>query len=253
MLPIHWARVLGEEGSGRGWLVFHEPARLCFQDRSSLESLVFDHLSQAYSHIDDREKLMRRVHLSESKLAAISGLGELIGSLDVDVLLTKLMELSLFIASAQVGSVILRGERGIESRVEWGLPLEIALRLSYRGGPSVMEQVLRTGQPELIPDFNDPQRYQGVPDLRVDSFLCIPLLTKGKLLGVINLINSDDPAGFSQVDREAILTMSGLAATALENALLYRESLEKEQMTAKLRIAGSNHNQLYPKERPLVT
>ena len=59
-------------------------------------------------------------------------MGELISSLDLDVLLTKLLELSLFIATAQVGSVVLLGDQGIESRVEWGLPLEVVSRLRLR-------------------------------------------------------------------------------------------------------------------------
>ncbi|MGH9361511.1 MAG: PP2C family protein-serine/threonine phosphatase, partial [Thermoanaerobaculia bacterium] len=251
-LPVHGARLMSD-GSGRfAWVVFHDPPspEACCGEVFGAEALAFDHIASAYFRCKDQEHLEASLNLLEAKLAAINDLGELICHLDLDLLLTKLMELSLFLVSAQVGSVVLCGEQGVESRVEWGLPLDIVRRLRHRDGPAVLDRVLLSGQPELIQDFNDPGRYQGVPDLQVDSYLCIPLLTKGKILGAINLINSSQESGFTQEDRESMLTVSGLAATAIENAILHHHSLEKERMSEQLRIAQSIQNRMYPKVCP---
>ena len=247
-LRVDTLKPISAGGRRLGWLVFHEPAEVILdqEEAPAIESLTFDHISFAYFRLDGQEKVQDQLDLAEAKLSAINAMGELISSLDLDVLLTKLLELSLFIASAQVGSVVLLGDQEIESRVEWGLPLEVTSRLALRGGPPILEQVLRTGKPSLIHAFSRPE-FDGVPDLSVDSFFCIPLLTKQKTLGAINLINIGDEVNFSA---ESILTISGLAATAIENAILHREHLERERITANLQIARSIQDRMYPKECP---
>ena len=251
---VHGGKLLSTTDGVRTWLLFHDPAHAVADgDRVfGTDEVAIDYISFAYQRIRDQERLHREHGLLEAKLSAINGLGELIGSTDLEVLLTRLMELSLFIAGAQVGSVVLCGESGIESRVEWGLPLEIARKIAWKGGASVLDQVLMSAQAELIQNYQDPDRFQPIEDSRVDSFLCIPLVTKGRILGAINLVNSSDGSGFRQDDRECILTIAGLAATAIENAILYRDSLEKERMAEQLRIAQVIQTRLYPKECPRI-
>ena len=250
--PLARVRELRIGGRLFGWIVFHEPARfqVAEEDSLGLEEFAFEQIAFAYYRVDDSERLQALLDLSDAKLSAINRMGEFLSILDLDVLLTKLLELSLFMASAQVGSVVLQGEGGIESRVEWGISLEMLERLRFRGGKSILSTVLETGRPELISDFRDPERFEGVEDFRVDAYLCIPLVTKDKLLGAINLINSASASGFTDNDRESILTISSLASTTIENAILHRAYLEKERITENLRIAQSIQNRFYPKECP---
>jgi len=252
-LPAVWIRMIQAGGRCYGLFVFHEiPEFRLGNEISGLEDFAFDHISFAYHRVDDHEEVQKELDLCEAKLSAINAIGELLTSLDLEVLLSKLMELSLFLVSAQVGSVVFRGEKGIESRVEWGLSLEVLERLRFRDGPSILERVFETGEPQLIQNFQDAERFDDVPDLQVESYLCIPLVTKNKILGAINLINSASVQGFRREDQESILTLSGLAATAIENAILHKISLEKERITENLRIAQSIQQGMYPKECPQV-
>jgi len=253
-LPVLDARLIADAAQRWRWIVFHDSLNPSPEagEVFGLDGFVFDHVSAAYFRVDDIERLREHLCLAEARLAAFNRFGEVMGHLDVDVLLAKLMELSLFIASAQVGSVVLVGEQGVDSKVEWGLPLEAARRLRHRGGPSILDRVLSTKEPELIENFRDSVRFEEVPDLCVDSYLCIPLLSKGKLLGAINLVNSAEDSGFSRADEESILTISGLAAAAIENAILHRDSLEKERITTNLRIAQSIQKRMYPKACPAL-
>ncbi len=253
-VPILWAKPLCVGERRLGWIAFHDALPPGGGDAKvfGVETFVFDHVSLAFYRVQDLHQTQEKLELMEAKLSAINGVGELIGSLDLDVLLTKLMELSLFIASAQVGCIALRGEKGIESRVEWGLSLEVVEQLRYRGGKSILESVVESGEPVLVRQFGDSPDYEGIPELRVDSYLCVPLQTKGKILGAICLVHSGGDLGFRKEDALSIQTISGLAATAIENAILHRDSLEKERITADLRIARSIQHRMYPKECPRV-
>lgn len=253
-LPVVWAKPLCAGGKGFGWIAFHEALSQRGGDAEvfGVETFVFDHIALAFYRIQDLHQTQEKLELMEAKLSAINGVGELIGSLDLDVLLTKLMELSLFIASAQVGCIALRGEGCIESRVEWGLSLEVVELLRYRGGKSILKSVLESGEAVLVRQFDACPDCEGIAELRVDSFLCVPLQTKGKVLGAICLIHSGGDLGFRKEDEMSIQTISGLAATAIENAILHRDSLEKERITADLRIARSIQHRMYPKECPRV-
>ena len=166
----------------------------------------------------------------------------------------KLMELALYIASGQVGSILLKdkdtGE--VESRVEWGLPVVMARSFCTRDGKPVYEQVLEDGKPVLILDFGCNSEYQidGF-DVQVDSYLCIPLISKSRVLGCVNLVNStEEGTGVAELDREILMTISGLAATSIDNALLHVDSLEKERYRQNLSIARDIQRSFYPSSAP---
>lgn len=207
----------------------------------------------AYCGVDVRETTGDRLSRSLAKIEAINFIGELIGSLDLEVLLSKLMEISLFLSSAQVGSVFLDEDGELSSRVEWGLTLDQALELKHSDGESILERTVRTGQPQLIDDYRDATRFAPVAGVDVVSYLSVPLVSKGKVLGAINLINPETQLGrFTETDLDSIFTIAGLAATTIENAILHKDSLEKERITEGLRIAQTIQNGMYPKEKPRV-
>lgn len=78
----------------------------------------------------------------------------------------------------------------------------------------VAQKALRSGQPE----------FKG-------NFLCAPLKTQQKTLGVITLMNDVGSGLFTAGDAKLLVTMAGQAAIALENASLYeRVQAAKEQL-----------------------
>jgi serine phosphatase RsbU (regulator of sigma subunit) len=218
-----------------------------------MQSFIFDHVAVAFFRLHDRESIQSQLDNSYAKLEAINCIGELIGHLDLEVLLAKLMEISLFISSAQVGSVILSEDNRLVSRVEWGLNLENALKLRFADGEAILDRTIKTAEPQLVSHYQDRRLYLPVLGIDVQACMCIPLVSKGKVLGAVFLINSaSDDGRFSKTDQDSILTITGLAATAIENAILYKVSLDRERIQASLKIAQSIQQGMYPKEPPRV-
>ncbi len=90
-------------------------------------------------------------------------------------------------------------------------------------GEGVSWRVFESGEPVYIPDVRaTPEfRYYGGRRMDVRSFMCVPLLSKGKVIGVLN-VNHPEPNAF---DAESLATMRVLAthmAIAIENAEMFQ-------------------------------
>lgn len=169
-------------------------------------------------------------------------------------LLVKIMETSSRIMNAEASSVILvdeekgelffdlaLGEKGDEVR-------EIRLKI----GEGIAGWVAQNGESVKVDDVGQDERWSSKVAKRVDyptrSLLCVPLVSKGKIIGVLQVLNKRDGAHFSDRDLQLLESIASPAAVSLENAMLY-EALEKsihalktttaakERMESELRIA----------------
>jgi len=91
--------------------------------------------------------------------------------------------------------------------------------------------------PALVPDVSkDPRFYPEVDrrsGLTTKTVLCVPLKARGRLIGVLEVINKVDGTPFNEEDALLLSIFSSQAALAIENARLYSElkdQLEKQRM-----------------------
>src|SRR5262245_909466 len=70
----------------------------------------------------------------------------------------------------------------------------------------------------------------GLPD--VDSRIAIPLVIKDRLIGVLS-VESREPEPFSQHDETLVTIVASQAASAIQNALLYRAAEDRSQELAE--------------------
>jgi diguanylate cyclase (GGDEF)-like protein len=114
-------------------------------------------------------------------------------------------------------------------------------------GQGVSGKVFLTGQPVLLgdvrrsPDF----LYYGGTRTDVRSFLAVPLVAKGKAIGVLN-VNHDEPDAFDAATVESVKTLATFVASALEGAELFgfvKTLAEKDSLTL-LYNHGAFHERL---------
>jgi PAS domain S-box-containing protein len=115
--------------------------------------------------------------------------------------------------------------------------LERALRLSERyppdpNAPAGAYQVARTGQPELYPDIPDEllreaavdeEHYAEIVAIGMRSAIIVPMITRGRTLGVISFVTGMSGRRFDQQDVELAQELARRCATAVDNARLYRD------------------------------
>ncbi len=114
----------------------------------------------------------------------------------------------------------------------------------FEAGQGVAGAAVSSRMAIRIDDVNEDSRFHSLPDAEVQpaSILCVPLLARGRAIGVLNLSDSV-PAAF-QPKHERILTIiSNAVAMALENASLFfevarsREALATENKTLKRQLS----------------
>ncbi len=137
------------------------------------------------------------------------------------------------------GELVCRASAGVTPCVSPGF--------TFGRGEGVSWRVFESGEAVYIPDVRatpEIRYYNGEkPDVR--SFLSVPLLSKGKVVGILN-VNHPEPNAF---DGESLATMRVLAtyiAIAVENAELFHfvKTLADKDSLTLLHNHGSFHTML---------
>src|SRR3954453_10288908 len=89
--------------------------------------------------------------------------------------------------------------------------------------------MLEAAEPHLTDDITADPRFRGWwprahPQMR--SFLGVPIVTRGEVLGAVYLTEKEDGSMFSSADQKLIELLAAHAAIAIQNARLYQRSRE---------------------------
>ncbi|MCI3920991.1 SpoIIE family protein phosphatase [Paenibacillus sp. TRM 82003] len=142
------------------------------------------------------------------------------------------------------------GEKGDEVR-------EIRLRV----GEGIAGWVAQSGESVLIPNAAKDPRWSNRVSTRVGmptrNMVCVPVVSNGETLGVLQVINRKYGGTFRKSDLRLLEMIASPAAVALENMLLYEalvKSMEtlrettaaKERMESELKIAQDIQRSFLP-------
>ncbi len=105
-------------------------------------------------------------------------------------------------------------------------------------GEGIAGWVAKHEQPILVPDAREDTRFYSnidkISGLETKSILCVPLKSKTKLIGVLEVVNKVDGTCFTKEDELLLCIFGYQAAVALENARLHgelKDRLEEHKYT----------------------
>jgi signal transduction histidine kinase len=108
-------------------------------------------------------------------------------------------------------------------------------------GKGIAGWVAQHEEPLLVSDARkDPRFYTGIDEIsgfETKSILCVPLKTKTKLIGVLEVINKEDGTAFTEEDATLLSIFAYQAGMAIENARRYSEL--KERFEEEMQIQKS--------------
>jgi len=118
-------------------------------------------------------------------------------------------------------------------------------------GSGVIGWVMKHGAGQIINDVKRDARYVKVrPETR--SEVAAPIIrADGQVIGVINL-EADWPNGYDDRDLELLTMFASLAASAIDNTLLYRQVMRQSRAEGELELARKVVDSLLPRSFPLV-
>ena len=94
-------------------------------------------------------------------------------------------------------------------------------------GEGIAGTVAQTGRPMLINDAHESPLFNPQVDrmtgFKTRSVLCVPLRSRGKTLGVLEMMNKRGAAGFTEADLETTYMFAEMVGIALENAFTFQK------------------------------
>jgi phosphoserine phosphatase RsbU/P len=121
-------------------------------------------------------------------------------------------------------------------------------------GQGVIGEAAASGAPILVADAqSDPRVPKSALDyLAIRSIMVAPLKSRGRVLGVLAVVNKKSSAAFNQDDLDLLLSLADQAASTVELVKLYEELAEKQRIEQELRVAHEFQKMLLPSECPRV-
>ncbi len=151
-------------------------------------------------------------------------------SLDLDTTVRRVAEVVRKVIDYEIFAILLLNEKTQELRFRFqvGYPPEFAERSRIKVGEGVTGQAAQLRQAVLIDDVTkDPRYIEAVPNVR--SELAVPLITKNRVIGVID-IEAREPGYFTEEHVHVLTLVASRMAAGIENAQLYTRTTKQARI-----------------------
>lgn len=155
-------------------------------------------------------------------------------TLDLDTLLQRVAEVVKRVIDYEIFSILLLNERYQELRFRFqiGHLPEVAERIRVKVGEGVTGRAVQEKRAILVADVSKAREYiEAVP--RVRSELAVPLITKNKVIGVIDL-EAREADYFKDEHARLLSLIASRIAVSIENARLYTRVVRQANNLALL-------------------
>ncbi len=180
-------------------------------------------LENALSHISEAlvPYEQRFTHLQ-----ALAGIGQVVNStLEIDEVLQIVMDTIVRLTEAERGFLMLRDENGeMTTRIARNWEQESINKNEFAISRTIIKRVIEEGQAVLTTNAREDPRFDGQESIiafNLRSILCVPLMVKTELIGVIYTDNRIRAGIFTEADRDLLFAFANQAAVAIENARLF--------------------------------
>jgi len=151
-------------------------------------------------------------------------------SLDLDTTLRRVAAVVRKVIDYEIFAILLLNEKTQELRFRFqtGYPPEFAERARVKVGEGVTGIAAQSRQAVLIDDVRtDPRYIEAVPN--VCSELAVPLITKNRVIGVID-IEAREPGAFTEEHLRVLTLVASRMAAGIENAQLYTRTTKQARI-----------------------
>ncbi len=153
------------------------------------------------------------------------------------------------------------GQQGMITLVDEVAPTEMKTLIRAQNSTGNHEQfhlnqnilgwMMINKKPLLSNDLSADSRFSGVrTEGDISSLVCVPLLVKNRLIGILAVFNKKDHGQFSEDDKRLLAIIAAQSAQILENARLYDEEQKKLILEKELIAAREVQMNLLPKQLP---
>jgi sigma-B regulation protein RsbU (phosphoserine phosphatase) len=229
---------------------------------------ILGHISQALSSKpagEETEQAGRLEALKEENIRLTRALEELsmlnelareIGaSRDSQAIMDRIIRRSLKAVNAQQAVITMVSEQALEpmktlvrAMVTSAEHQQFHLSQNLLGWMHLNKKALLSNSPRT------DERFRGITwDDSIRSILCVPLMVKSELKGVLTVYNKKGDGTFTEGDQRLLAIIAMQSAQVIENARLYEEQQAYVRMQEEVRLASTIQRDLLPKSSPQVS
>jgi hypothetical protein len=192
-------------------------------------------LEQEYDQAKERAEKLRVLHSLGMAIAS---------AMELEQVLTRIVEAAVFITQAEEGSLLLLDEptQALHLRAQKGLGDKYARGFRIPVQDSLAGEVLQTLKPQRMTRAD--QAVKVVTGYLVNAILYVPVAIHGRAIGVLAVDNQSSEMPFTEDDENLLLVLAGYAAIALEKARVQEESQRQFQALAALHSGGDHKVQV---------
>ncbi len=158
----------------------------------------------------------------------------LTSTLELNDILTTIMKKSKKLIKAETWSILLldeeTGELVFEKITGKKEDRTKIKKIRLKMGEGIAGWVAQEGIPVVIPDVSTDKRFCSAIDKETDigakSLMCVPIQSKGNIIGVLEVVNKATGTAFTKDDLDIIMRIVDHAAIAIERASLYQKMAE---------------------------
>ncbi len=231
-------------------LLVHDKIKI---DESILS--FFEHFAIAYHKTTIINHYQNLLLASEMQLDLIKEIGDLLGNFDLEILLTKILENAVKLVNGDVGVICLKENKVLNEQISWGVPRGILIKIiNKETNKPLIEEIFNNRETVLIEDLMKDHKYEFLLKEKyfIKSFIGVPIYTKNEDLGVLILINFKIDIDEIEIKKTTLETLTQIAAVGIENAIFFKDSIEKEKLLTELSIAAELQKKFLPEENYLT-
>jgi signal transduction histidine kinase len=208
-----------EAGKSKGWV-------MVFNDITAwkMENLKRERYRRQEELVRNLEKRVEELEVLNKVSTSLSS------TLDLEKVLTLIMERVNAVLKVEAGSLLLIDDETGELvfQIALGEKAEGVKPFRLQMGQGIAGQVAQSGEPLMVSDAQKDRRHYKAPDITTDfltrSILCVPMIVKGSIIGVIEVMNKLE-GDFTESDLTLLNSIANYAAIAIENARLHQSVL----------------------------
>ena len=211
-------------------------------------------LSQLLALAIEKDRLSTSVIKRDQEMESIKQIGSLLAAstFDMEKVLNHTMDMIQTIINVEAGSLMLLDKNELAFRVAFNIRKDINIdllpTLRLKLGQGIAGYSAARGEPVIVRNAGESRQFYPEIDRMIGfetrSVLCVPLISMGKVIGVIEVINKLD-GEFNDNDLHLLQSIATSLSIALENSRLYQETLS---MAANERDIRSMFQKFVPKE-----
>ncbi len=236
------------EGLVTGILILCNVQHESLTGKETLIEAMADGLSRAI----EKEKLLIAFARRNQELDTLRQIGGALAAstFDMDKVLQHTMDMIQVIMDVEAGSLMLLDGNELEFKVAFNIiaDVDILKGSRFKLGKGIAGYSAARGESVIVRNAKESKHFY--PDFdrmtgfETRSVLCVPLISQGKVLGVIEVLNKRQ-GEFVQGDLQLLQSIATTVSIAMENARLYGETLT---MAEKERAIRNMFQKFVPKE-----